>query len=659
MDKVRTYVRLLHSIRPLLPEPLNNLFIVFLDLSLKERKALINILRVRHVPDDEQSTLTTVSLAILQKFSQTIYSEHYQTLREVVQHADISAFTLSLLLSCPYPASTVRGIFKDMVTKELQALESTPRPQSFDWHALLSRSLNISPDCRPSPWTNSTFQKMLQTWFKTLQNTIIYPHCGFKSLSKATTREFNNATGNDFDSVSPLQLEQHYAETGEQIGGPCEMRQVWYPTLATPRTYYAMGGSAYFKSRFVRDIFNVLADLLPSTNRYTRVQPSHLRIDERDEVLIYDLTSFTSMYHEQRHFLDFMATITSEISVLLFDTHHGMIRANLGELIRDYNDMNKEPFFSMERVWNIDVILSHHVAGFLGVYSNLITCTLPHGLALSTVRGQPNKSWCAGDDAGAATNSEDPNSKSDAFRSARAQGIIAEDKTFSDRENDPAIALKRRFIRLPNFCTLDTNILFPPFSVFFEGDSRFSEHYDNPVDRLHTFSSGLMSMLYQMSKSTWDKSEVSFLRMLLPKLYSLMNLPKHGWFPPLCGEGQSTFGGRINFSVPRILGSFWELDPNKALLDAYMPESFLGAYHDDIKWDGTIRGEWVSNSNKHLNMAVRLGYLEKVEIRVTYDIPGEVAQAVYRQYLRDNTKGSTIVYNFSTLCVVPERYNLY
>lgn len=585
---------------------------------------------------------------------------HFESLESITQHADLSALTLSLLLSAGYPHATVQSIFSDMVTKEMTALESTPRPSTTHWPSLLSRSNTISPDLRPSQYTNTTFQMMLHQWKSSLRSSIIYPYCGSRSLSRQTLRHFNDHTSNDFDSISPIQLEQLYAETGVQIEGCCEMRQVWYPTIATPRTYYAMGGEAYFRSRYVRDIFNVLADFFSVTNRHTRVQPSHLDLDTGDEVMIYDLTSFTSLCHEQRDFLDFLANCMVDVDILMFDTHQGLIRRSVGDIIREYNVLNKEPEYSLERVWDVEYTLKHSVAGFLGVYGNLITCTIPHGLILSTVSGKPRKAWCAGDDAGSASPHVDESSRYDTFNAARTVGTISVEKTFSDQEDDPAIALKRQFVRSGRFCILQPNILFPPFSVFFEGDPRFRDDlFEHPLDRLHTFCSGLMSMLYQMSKEKWVVSDRQFLQTLLPELYRVLHLPKEGWFPPLCGDLQYRSVGRINFSVPRILGPFWRVDPNEALLNAYMPEYFVGSCYEDMKWDGILHSEWISNTNKHLNLMVKMGYLEREEVRVTYTVPEDVIQAVYRQYLRDSYSRSLILYKFISIGSIPELYSMY
>jgi hypothetical protein len=349
----------------------------------------------------------------------------------------------------------------------------------------------------------------------------------------------------------------------------------------------------------------------------------------------------------------------SDIDVLAFDTFHGMTVMNIGDLIREYNTLNKEPEYSLERVWGFEIILKHSVAGFLGVYANLVTCTIPHGLVISTVSGRPDKQWCAGDDAGSASDKRIVTNRTNTFLAAQTIGSISKEKTFSDQEPDHAIALKRRFVRLDTFCTLQPNILFPPFSSFFEGDPRFRDSlYEHTIDRLHTFCSGLMSMLYQMSQDEWDEGDTRVLRQLLPELYRVLHLPREGWFPPLCGQLPYSKGQRIDFSVPRILGPFWNADPNVALLDAYMPEYYSGSSYEEIPWDGIIRDEWESNTSKHLNLLVKLGYLEREEVRTTYVIPEDVAQAVYRDFIGDRARRSFIVYKFNTVGTVPELYNL-
>jgi len=644
---ITNYQQLLYLLRSICPLKWHILYESFEFLDLRLRKAGIAIFRCRHIPTDSSSTLFRITQPFIDWVGSISTDDDLKdALHELVENPDLCAISLSILLSATYEKATIVSMYKDMLFKEINALESEARPPTITWSNLLSLEAPLSSDFRPAPSVNRFFRGMIERWKSKLSSTIIYPHSSTKSLSRDTLRQYNDLTGNSFESISPLQLEQYYCGTGIKVGGVCEMRQVWYPTIATPRTYYAMGGDAYFKSRYLRDVFNYLGDYLPATNRHTRVEPSHLNVESDEDTFIYDLTSFTSMFHEQRYFLDFIADCVDGLEVQLFDSYSGIVPADLGDLIREYNTLNKQPEYSLERVMDMRV-LRHSVAGFLGVYANLITCTIPHGIILMTLTDSKMKQWCAGDDAGTLYKRDDAWFEVDCDNTLRSCGSYAPDKCFRDNERDPALALKRQLIRLPRLLALQPNILFPPFCTLFEHDSRFSQFDElSYTDRLAKFCSGLSSMMYQMSLSQWEVADVSFLRTLLPHLYTRFNLPPEGWFPPLCGYGSSNGQFDSPFLVPRILGDFWKMDPTKALLDAYMPKFFSGRLYAEQDWDGIVSDEFVCNPSRVLRFATKMGFLDCEDLRYTYQLEDEVKESVYREYLKSEQNNSLVLCRF-------------
>lgn len=651
---ISTYREVLATTRPVCPDSWHILWTAFETASLAEKKAGILLFRARHFPTDPESTLYRLTLPFI-NFARSVLPDTWDdVVSSLLDYPDVAAFSLSMILSSPYPDWVIADIFQSMVSKEMAAMESTERPNGIDWSALQTLSVPLSSDHRPAPDTYRLFRSAFNRWISKLSRTLILPYSSRKSLSRSTLRDFNRLSGNSFESVNPLQLEQYYCETGVKVGGVCEMRQVWYPTIATPRTYYAMGGDAYFRSRYLRDIFNYLADYIPCTNRHLRVDPSHLTVESDEDTFVYDLTSFTSLFHEQRHFLDFIAGICCDVEVEVLDTHHGILRVSLEELIHEYNELNKHPTYSLERM-GFDIELQHSIAGFLGVYANLVTCTFAHGLNLMTMTDSVNKQWCAGDDAGTLHKRDDRSFKVDMQNTLDKIGVIQWEKTYSDSEGDPAVALKRRLIRLPGLLALSPNILFPPFSTMFKDDPRFErQHGDSDEDLLSRFCSGLMSMLYQMSITHWEQTDVSFLRVLLPALYTRLHLPSLGWFPPLCGYGSMSSGHRLSFAVPRIVGEFWKNDPTKELLDAYMPLTYAGRVYSEMRWDGMIADEFMCNSSPILKVAVSMGFLEREEVRVVYHLNEDVQLAVYRDYLKSMASASDVLYRFKRVCKCPD-----
>lgn len=648
-----SYHALLRTTRGLWPTQWIRLFESFETLSLKERKAGILLFRAREIPVHPESTLYNLTAPFFSGLQQQFCEPIRELVSEIVENPDTCSIALSLLLSASYDQDEIQRIYQTMVHKEMSAMESEPKTPSVVWQNLLSLDKPLHPDFRPAPNVNRYFRGILNRWKLRLHDSLILPFFSTKSLSRQTLRNFNEATGNDFDSISPLQLEQYYSSTGIKIEGPCEMRQVWYPTISTPRTYYAMGGDAYFRSRYIRDIFNYLGDYLPATNRFTRVEPSHLTVESDEDVFVYDLTSFTSLFHEQRYFLDFIADIVEDVEVRILDTYRGIVSVSLADIIREYNQMNKQPEYSLERM-GIDLTLRHSIAGFLGVYGNLITCTIPHGLCLMTLSDSLYKQWCAGDDAGTLAKKDDAHFDNDVLNLMLSIGSVQWEKLFKRDEKDAVVALKRQLIRLPNLLALQPNILFPPFSSLFQDDPRFERfHGDSVEDRVSRFCSGLSSMMYQMSKTTWSESEISYLKLLLPFIYKRIGLPVEGWFPPLCGYSYAPGRVRLAFTVPRILGDFWKVDPTQALLDAYMPRTFDGSVFSDSVWDGVVEDVFECRSSSLLSLASKLGYLEKEVVRVTYQLEEDVRVAVYREFLDSQNMSKYLLYRFTKLMDPP------
>jgi hypothetical protein len=94
------------------------------------------------------------------------------------------------------------------------------------------------------------------------------------------------------------------------------------------------------------------------------------------------------------------------------------------------------------------------------------------------------------------------------------------------------------------------------------------------------------------------------------------------------------------------MGRFWEVDPTKALIDAYMPRFFHGKVYVERDWDGVVANDFECNSGGFLNIASKLGFLEKEEVRVTYQLEDDVRLAVYREYLKTNVDHRLVLYRF-------------
>lgn len=308
---------------------------------------------------------------------------------------------------------------------QYQDEENHARIQSFLKEFRASQEINTGGDIDyrsifddPSiPWHSSTphreslnrdVNQKLRLWKSTISRRVLLPKVSKKSMGFRSSTQLYTALHDSVSNVhkmSTADYEKYYHQTGHQLEGPAEMRQAFFFTDLTPRTYYAQGLTTYNASKYVQQVFNSLQDAFPNTHRFRRFSMSRLRIDPWDVVIVYDYTSFTSKMKEQRRFLDALAAFCQDTFVTILDTHVGLIHVNLGALLQEYNETcNVFPEFEIadalrDLVGFSDEIYAHQCAGFLGVHGNLASCTVLHGLHLVQITGSYDRCSCVGDDA--------------------------------------------------------------------------------------------------------------------------------------------------------------------------------------------------------------------------------------------------------------------
>jgi hypothetical protein len=200
-----------------------------------------------------------------------------------------------------------------------------------------------------------------------------------------------------FPHITSLDLERHYHMTGEHIDGPMEMRFSWKSSQTKPRVYYAGGGTAYFLARYMRNICNDIAGILPGTNRYTRYSVRRMgTLQDGDALITYDYSSFTTTLSELKYFVHYLAESLRGTSITLCDTHYGVIDMDLGEMFDSYNEgINVNAEFDIHRLQMTSGSVAHlyqqTCSGMLGVAGNINLSMTLHGLnASATSDGNPN-----------------------------------------------------------------------------------------------------------------------------------------------------------------------------------------------------------------------------------------------------------------------------
>lgn len=629
--------------------PIHDIISALPYTSYRDRKKLMTVFRSRSYPEygTVLYNLCMPSLSNLFRYSHTMKNQ----VKFALESPMLSGFVLSALLSAPYELPTVKIIKNELLWKEVSVMESIPRSPSVSWDSIYDHFSPLHSDWKPCRRISKIVQRCIYRWTLKCENTILYPSMSSKTVSKHTRDNFEDSICKVLDSnceISTTSLEHHYSRSGKLVYGSCELRQKWYPTQASPRTYFAQGGSAYNSSKFLRDAFNWLGDTFLPTNRFQRVNPTGMHVDTSvDDVYIYDLTSFTSLFHEQRPFLEFLARLCGSVKVTVFDSWEGPLVVSLGSLINDYILSNVcQPTWTTKIEGFDGLELVHSVAGFLGVFGNLATCTFPHGIALSTIRDSEHDCWCAGDDAG--TKDDIETGGRDVNMVAQTIGSIAFEKTFIASQPG-AVALKRPIGIFGSILYQRRNILWPIFSVMCDDDPRYNlDPCERVVERV---LGAIVAFLQTCVSADLSSSDIEFAYEFFSAFYERYNLPMSGWYPPLTGFFP------YKLTVPRIERSAFGLDPLQVLIGSFFGTEYVAILENEIPWTGEstlyMGNTFQCNSDRHLSYLEKLGYLIREAVQVV--LPGMVG---YEQAIRDTDRKERHplrVYQYTVIEKIPSQ----
>jgi len=283
----------------------------------------------------------------------------------------------------------------------------------------------------------------------------------------------------------------------------------------------------------LRNFFNDLGDTFEPTHRHNRVQPDWLYATSKQHMgfFFYDLTSFTSWFHEQVPFLRAVADRLRGVPVHLVGEGISLTEHDLGALIDAYTD-NTTDFAQFVVSAKLspgmaDQVLRHQCAGFLGVPGNLITCTLAHGLALASGYQDPSELQVPGDDVGAAARNEDH--LQDGMLCAATLGVLQFDKVF--RFPEISIYLKRLVVDLGRSITLAPMLIYPllPYLVNPVGNLRSNRFTLPDSDRLEPRAASVLVAfhrdIWKMTNGKIDTDSREILLTIVRKIHSQVGLP--------------------------------------------------------------------------------------------------------------------------------------
>lgn len=637
-----------------------------LTLGLDDLKAVILLVRYGISPtplDTDLLSRIPLSLAsiLYSNWPHLQVSTIGQIFFEISGNPIISSSLISMALSVIPDDNTISQAFVDSLSKEVLIMESCPRPASINWSVYFAP---IAGQCFPLPhqrFEHSPQVLEIHSAFRRFRNQVrfsrIWPYATTRGIARSTRNSFyslrqQNKISLVNTSKVPCSLDviRHYVHFNQLPSGPCEIKQRWYPSQLKPRTYFAQGGDAIRVSTYLRTFFNDFTDTFLPTERFARVDGSRLKCPPNGFFFIYDLTSFTSNYHEQQSLLRSMADFFRETIVFLVGPALSLKEASIGDLIDEYCDIVNvlpEYEFSKELIdVGLDHIrLVHRVAGFLGVPGNLAICTIGHGITVGTSLASTEFQSTAGDDGNVGILKDQ---ETEICQTIALQGIFQREKGSSTEHTPNASYLKRPFRQVDNRGVMIERVDFPllgSLNCIVSVDPRFPKLSQDKSRLRRSFAASTAKLfrdIFRLSGGVLDSQVKQYILDFLQEIYSKAELPTHGMVRKMYGSDHDRVTRKVDAAVVFPLDiRYLERDPDILICEEFLP------WHLEVpvETDNVVRfregeswrenEEYFGRSSKALEQLVRLGFVEKAETErvVMY---GEDARRYFRRLMRED-----------------------
>lgn len=579
-----------------------------------------------------------------------------------------SAIILDICRGMPLPKEEVQKTRDSSWAKEITLSQGTAKERSqVNWDVIFDPSchnLPLFPSAEPNPNMARKIFNQLVRFREQVRGRRYYPRATHKNMSRSTRREFES----QFHSLDGTPIfgqddwQRVYHHTGCYLEGCCEMRQKWYPSGAKPRTYFAMGGRTYRRCRHLQVFFTDLVNAFVPTNQITRLQPDRLYTDPESRhnhlhYRVYDMTNFTSGMHEQKFLMERLARFFKGVEVELVDERDGLIVVDLGELLEEYNThCVVGPLLSLER-YSAEMTeeFPHGVASLLGIFGNLMTCTVTHYFIMSPLVFDEEEINIAGDDGIL------PEDEADTLRIQEAWDIVGEcarEKTFRADEVG-AICLKRPIVENLPGCVTTFNIIPPTLalaSAYLSGrtDPRYSFFGLDELSQNRRISVvGRDLMRFLRSAYLRDYQDTERLTQIYRGFCALVI--KHTSLdrvtPGLEGNG------RYLWPISPQHYDFLSISPRHCLVMYHSPAYILAERMETMNLQGELSvtgDEAIGNMSPRIKLLERLGYIESEAVKE--ELVEYRAIADYWRRLLDPKVFYPTVYKFSVCRSIPPAF---
>jgi hypothetical protein len=647
-------------------------------LSLKQRSVLIKQCQAQYdVQEPVPMPIPTIIKLLDSCPDGILLDRHYQTSTPIrmrhffsahnqrVSCPLISAIVIDLLRAVPVQPQDAKDLIYTGWMKEIELCQN-PRgmPEcNFD-QFFQETGRPVHPSLPENRLALFRIRNKFRDFKRTLENstTLHYPRSTHKNMSWGTRRHFEEIFQADLSDVPIFgqdDWQRVYHDEGIKLQGPCEIRQTWTAGVAKPRIYAAQGGTAYEKSRHLQGFFSDLHDIFPPTHRLSRLRPGRLVIPPNTGspyFLVYDLSSFTSNMIEQKGFCESLAAFMMGVPYTIVDEVEGPITVDLGELLVEYNDhCVVEPEVSLERCpmeGTTSRIWKHARASLLGIFGNLMTCTVAHYLIMCQNQDSFDEDNTAGDD-GLALEYGHTEVYNDI--AIRLVGSYAVEKTFRSFE-EGAVCLKRPLAQHEGELVLGYNIVPPVLITAISkvlGEAVDSRYRYYPTDLTRNQRISVVGIdLMRFLRSCWMRQHEDFEEICA--VYDGFTRMVNSLVGFDVRKTSSSRGSRIVWPLNPREYVFYDTDPI-LVYALFTPRSCsfqVREYRPVGAFDLHRCGDsYVGNVDKRLALLEKLGYLEKEDVLIDldpYDVP-------YEFYTRLVTLPSAPdVYTFRVLRDIPE-----
>jgi hypothetical protein len=388
-----------------------------------------------------------------------------------------------------------------------------------------------------------------------------------KNVSRETEFLYRAKYPTHIGDVRTLDLERHYMNTGEKIGGICEMRKAWKLADLKPRLYYCTGGHQYFFSRYMKLFAIEMMNSIPPTHVERRKEMTYqLHPDHNtDYVVAWDFSNFTTSLSDLKHFLhaisESLRSLDEDLRVTVVDSYLGFINVHPSDLLDDYNKhCNDHAPFSISRILsvlkdnevNIDDEEYHQQnSGMLGVHGNIGFSTSNHGFVTCMECGK-DRCVCVGDDALGIT--EYPEDLVNHMQ--RLGNIVPEKFSIIDPGSDHVIKFLKRALYRSEDNTLDFDFLYNLPNPMYIDERYGNRTFQKPDEegRAYRIATSLGKLLWDINQSRMDRQmddqDYLLLRTYLNPIYMAFQFPMHGSLP---GYFYPKFNKRINYAIPPLI----------------------------------------------------------------------------------------------------------